>query len=210
MITLVVANLKGGTSKTTTSAYLAHALYERGKRVLVVDADPQGSALRWQEDAEWPVPVVRLDSPKLHRTLPGIVGAGYDAVVVDTPPLDLGIVASALRIATHVLIPMAPSPAEYERLPAVRDLLDEAAALRADGLAPAVVAVVLTRSVAGAASTGVYRELIGEDGVRVLRCEVRRLERFAQSMGSPVSRASASAYGDVLDELLALAPETAR
>jgi chromosome partitioning protein len=205
MMTLVVANLKGGTSKTTTSAFLAHALHERGQRVLVVDADPQGSALRWQEDADWPVPVVRLDSPKLHRTLPGIVGTRYDAVVIDTPPLSLGIVASALRIATHVVIPMAPSPAEYERLPAVRELLDEAAALRADELGPAVVAVLLTRAVAGAASTAVYRQLIAEDGMRVLRAEVRRLERFAQATGAPVSRASASAYGDALDELLEVA-----
>lgn len=54
---LTVANLKGGTSKTTTAAYLAHALAELGQRVLVVDADPQGSISRWAEMGEWTIPV---------------------------------------------------------------------------------------------------------------------------------------------------------
>ncbi len=74
--------------------------------------------------------VIRLDSPKLHRTLPGIVGSSYDAVVIDTPPTDSGIMTSALRIATHVVIPMAPTAAEYERLAAVQEVLADAAALR--------------------------------------------------------------------------------
>jgi chromosome partitioning protein len=203
MITVVVANLKGGTGKTTSAGYLAHVFHERGLRVLVVDADPQGSALRWQEDADWPIPVVRLDSAKLHRNLPGITGDDrYDVVVIDTPPGDLPIVASALRLATHVVVPMAPTSADFERLAAVRELLAEVAPLRADGDEPAAW-VLLTKTVANAAATGVYRELTEDAGVRVLRTRVGNLQRFAQATGAPISRASASAYGDVADELLA-------
>lgn len=41
---LVFANRKGGCGKTTTAVNVAHALAERGRRVLLLDADPQAHA----------------------------------------------------------------------------------------------------------------------------------------------------------------------
>src|SRR4051812_9684424 len=121
MIVLVIANFKGGTGKTTTTAFTSHVLHEQGRRVLVVDADPQGSSLKWNEQAPggWPFPVIGMSTKTLHRDLPGITGS-HEVIVIDTPPLEdqRGVVMSALRLATHVLVPMAPSPIEYERLAA--------------------------------------------------------------------------------------------
>ncbi|MDB2188123.1 ParA family protein [Mycobacteroides abscessus] len=203
-LTIVVANLKGGSTKTTTAAFMLHALAEAGLSALGVDADGENeSLLSWSEAGGWSVPVIGLPVTDLHRKLPGIAGDRYDAVVIDTPPMKerRGVVGSAIRLATHVVVPMAPTGMEYARLPAIRELVEDSAALVDD--TPPALCVVFTRTVSNAASTTAYRELVAGDGVRVLGPTVARLERFAQAYGSPIVDAAGTAYGEIVAELLA-------
>ncbi|WP_254423496.1 ParA family protein [Mycobacteroides abscessus] len=203
-LTIVVANLKGGSTKTTTAAFMLHALADAGLSALGVDADGENeSLLSWSEAGGWSVPVIGLPVTDLHRKLPGIAGDRYDAVVIDTPPMKerRGVVGSAIRLATHVVVPMAPTGMEYARLPAIRELVEDSAALVDD--TPPALCVVFTRTVSNAASTTAYRELVAGDGVRVLGPTVARLERFAQAYGSPIVDAAGTAYGEIVAELLA-------
>ncbi|WP_373145963.1 nucleotide-binding protein [Mycobacterium marinum] len=203
-LTVVIANLKGGSTKTTTAAFVLHAMAEAGLPALGVDADGENeSLLAWSEAGEWSIPVIGMPVADLHRKLPGVIGDRYDAVVIDTPPMKerRGVVASAIRMATHVLVPMAPTGMEYARISAIRELVEEAGAL---AITPPQLAVVLTRTVSNAASTDVYRQMLTDDGVRVLRPTVGRLERFAQAFGLPITNAAATAYGDVADELTSI------
>ena len=114
---IAIVNLKGGTGKTITAVHLAAGLAEQG-RTLLVDADPQGSALSWSEAAEgFPCHVIALPVRDLHRRVPGL-SEGYDHVVIDTPPGegDRGIVRSAVLAAEAVVVPMPPSTMDVNRL----------------------------------------------------------------------------------------------
>lgn len=195
---IAVVNLKGGSAKTTTTAYLAHAYARNRRHPLVVDADPQGSALRWSEQGEWSVPTIALPVKNLHTRLSGIVPPEVDTVFIDTPPLDeqAGIVYSSLRAANIVIVTMAPTMAEYERLPDVWAAIDEVEPLRDH--APEV-AVLLNRTVANAASTGTFRDQLTEDGHRVLSTTIPRREAIAQAFGGPVS--DLGKYADAAAEI---------
>ena len=55
---IVLANQKGGTAKTTTTLNLGIGLAHQGRKVLLVDADPQGdltTALGWTDADNLPI-----------------------------------------------------------------------------------------------------------------------------------------------------------
>ena len=143
-LSLALANLKPGTGKTTSAVWLAYVFAQAGDSVLLVDADPSGSALEWSDLAAmdprlapqdaFPFRVVALPSRELHRRLPEIARAD-DVVIIDTPQLEdhAAIARSALRYADQIVIPCAPSPIEINRTTPVRDEIAEVEAARDKG-----------------------------------------------------------------------------
>lgn len=203
VVILVVTSLKGGSAKTTSAAYLGHVFREWGDRVLLVDADPQRSLLRWAQIAGWGIATTPLPTAKLHRDLRVVTGDRFYAVVIDTPSRDhdRSIVVSALRVATHVVIPLAPTAIEYDRLATTVDAINGARDLRPDD--GPEVAILLTRAAPNAAAMAAYRTVLHEDGHRVLKASIGHLQRYTHAYARPIERASASAYGDALEQFLA-------
>lgn len=133
---VALLNQKGGVGKTTLALHIAGCWAAQGRRVLVVDADPQGSALDWSEQRGREglarlFGVVGLARDMLHRELPE-VARGYDRVVIDGPPRVAGIARSALLAADLVLIPATPSPFDGWASAEMLRLLDEARVFRPD------------------------------------------------------------------------------
>src|SRR5262249_43170221 len=107
-------NHKGGVGKTTFALHVAGAWAAQGKHIVVLDTDPQGSALEWSEQrTNEGLPrlfdVLEFARDTLHVVAPQIA-RDVDHVVIDGSSHSPALIRSAMLAADMALVPAQPSP----------------------------------------------------------------------------------------------------
>lgn len=113
METIAIISRKGGAGKTTLAVGLAVAADASGRPAVVLDLDPQASALAWSQlrQADNP-PVLAAKAAQLDNLLGTIRAAGAELAFIDTAPSVANTALLAARAADCVLIPCRPSVAD--------------------------------------------------------------------------------------------------
>lgn len=180
---IAVANQKGGSGKTTVSMQMAGAIARRGSKVLVVDADPQGTATRWAASAEdehpFPASVIGLSaaSAKVHREVKKFID-DYDYIVIDCPPAaDSPVPQSALLIADLVLVPIIPSPLDMWAAVGIRQVIANVSDLN-EGLKARLVLNQCQPNTTLAQET---LEVLPEFGIELAKAQLRHRQVYRQS-----------------------------
>jgi chromosome partitioning protein len=125
---ITIAQQKGGAGKTTVAAHLAVAWSQRGKRVAIIDIDPQGSLTQWHKLRE-----ERFGEGYTGLTFAALSGwrvgsevarlrRNHDIIIIDSPPHTETEARTAIRNADFILVPMQPSPTDLWATKATLDL----------------------------------------------------------------------------------------
>ena len=175
---IAILNQKGGVGKTTLAVHIATALARSKRTVLLLDADPQASALDWAaaRHGEPLFPVVGLPKNSIHKELPALAG-NFDFVIIDGPPRVYNVAQSAIMASDLVLVPVQPSPYDVWAAKEIIDLLNEAATWK-----PNIrKAFVINRKIANTAIGRDVAEALSEYPIPVLKTPICQRVAFAES-----------------------------
>jgi chromosome partitioning protein len=178
MTAIAFLNQKGGVGKTTLATNVAGHLVVLGYKVILIDCDPQASALDWSAARQRQAlfPVVGHPKPSIHKDI-GVIAGGYDYAVLDSPPRQDAMAKSVMLAADLLVIPVQPSPYDVWAAEETLKLVEEAAILK-DSL-KSIFAI--NRKIVNTAIGRDVEEALGRYPVPILATHIHQRISFAES-----------------------------
>ena len=172
-------NQKGGVGKTTLSVNLAASLARTGARLLLIDVDPQGSALDWAaaREGESLFSVIGFPRATIHKEI-GKIGQGYDHIIIDGPPRVTDLARSAIMASDVVLIPVQPSPYDIWSVDEIVKLTEEARVYRDNQK----VTFVINRKIANTIIGRDVREALANYSIPTMTAAVTQRVIYAEAV----------------------------
>jgi chromosome partitioning protein len=206
IVIISVVNQKGGAGKTTIALNLSAALAAEGKRILLVDADPQQTAQDWAAIRKRPASfrVVGLTKPVLHKAIPRLV-ADYDFeyVIIDGAPRNYEVSRSAIEAADLVLIPVQPSGADFWASRETVNLAKETQASKTTQKSMFVISRKIDRTVLGRD----IANALAEFGIPILRAATSQRVIYAETLTAGSTVVEHQPSGPAAREIYAILSE---
>ncbi|RMF34395.1 MAG: ParA family protein [Alphaproteobacteria bacterium] len=201
--TILFTQAKGGSGKTTLLTQLAAHWLQAGRRLAIVDLDPQGTALRWcgqrARDPGLPAPAKAIESADW-RAAPDLreAAAAADLVLVDTAGAVDALRGVVRDRADLVIVPCQPSMADVWATDATLTALG-------DGSTPSLI--VLNRCPARSRAAALAETELARTGASLATARLGQRAAFAEAImrGAGVSEMARS--GKAAEEIRALAAE---
>jgi chromosome partitioning protein len=219
MAVITFANTKGGAGKTTAALLLVTELLHLKYRVCVIDADPQRWFSRWHEGAAL-LPNFTVETYVSTATIQKTIHerrSQWDFVIIDLPGIQSPLLASAVGLSDHVLIPIQGSSMDAQGGAQVLDLLrylDRKAGIRI----PHSVVLSRVNPMITTRSMQAVKRLLREQQIHVLDTPIaeraafremfdlsRPLRKLDESQGRNLDKAVANAADYASDVLAVIA-----
>lgn len=204
---VALATMKGGSGKSTAALCLAAHWWHAGRSVAVIDADPQRSILRWQASGGvlGALECIGADESNIGATITDCLDRGIERVVVDTPGFRAAVTETAISMAGLCLIPVRPSPVDFE---IAADKVEMIAKLRADGNeGPISYRFLLTQVIQGSVISRHMRSEMTAAGYPLLNAKMSHRVAYAEAALGGSTPTLEQPGGAVAKEIAELADE---
>jgi chromosome partitioning protein len=196
MFVLALVSQKGGVGKSTLAVHLATEAQKQGQRVLLLDLDPQGSAMEWaNRRGDLPPDISGANPASVTKEIERARDDGYDLVIIDTAPHADHAALQAARAADLVAIPCRPSTFDIAAISATLDLCK---------LANKQATVVINAAPIRSRVTKEAREAVDERGGKVCSVVIHQRVAFQHCMIDGRTAAEFEPGGAAADEVARL------